>query len=145
MRYLVIGNSAILASRSIERIEAKDVLVAVVGVPDDATLCLFSETEGKAYPIVSQSTTIPADDLKAGSIYSVTVVWKDKNFETGEEIEREADGGSFHVYFEGGTQAILPVPLSSAGELERMWKGIADTLEEILPVLDRIKNGNDVI
>jgi hypothetical protein len=40
---------------------------------------------------------------------------------------------------------IIPAPLSSATELEKMWQGISATLEVILPFIDDYKNGTHVV
>ena len=147
MKYLVVGKSAILATRNIERIEQDAVPVSVMGAPDGASFYIQPQkaARGSSYFITSQHTSIPIDALQENENYVVRIIWEEQNYETGEKILREADGNSFRVCREGDNLAILPAPLSSACELERMWTGIVDMLEEILPVLDQIKNGNDVI
>lgn len=147
MRYLVIGNVAVLASRGIERLDDATngkIPVSVVGVPDGATLNVIG-TKLKCYAVTSELTEIPIEDLQNEGRYAVTVRWTQVDPQTQERIECEATGNSFSVIRDLYGLAIIPAPCASSTEIEHMWKGISQALEILLPLVDEIRNGNDVI
>lgn len=144
MRYLVVGDVAVLASRGIERFEEAEISVSVVGVPDGASLSIQGPGLGRTYGITSGVTGIPCSDLKEGR-YAVTVQWAETDPVSGDSISHEAIGNSFAVIQDEVGLAIIPAPLSSGGNIEHMWSGIVQTLEILLPLVDTLKNGNDVI
>lgn len=146
MRYIVIGKSAVLATRSIERIdEGASVHVQVVNVPDNASLTIVGKNYGESFSIISESTELTPmalSDLGEGT-FSVVVRWT--SLENGETVSHEAYGNPFSISTDDKGKYIIPVPLSSATELERMWQGIADVLDVLLPLADDVRNGADVI
>ena len=145
MRYVVIGKSAVLATRNIERIdEGVSVPVEVVNVPDNASLTLISKdcSKTKTYSITSESTEIDPSVLGEG-MFSVVVNWT--SLENGETVSHEAYGNPFLISTDDNGKYIIPATLSSAGELERMWQGIVDVLDVLLPLADDVLNGADVI
>lgn len=145
MKYFVIGNTAVLASREHEAVGEADLAVSVAGVPDGASLYIQHETAGHSYGIVSETTTIPSEHLKEMGTYSVVVQWTETDAETGDTVEREAIGNSFSIISNENGRFIIPAQKTTAYEIEQMWRGIVDTLEVILPLIDSLKNGNDVI
>lgn len=145
MRYLVIENTAVLASREHETVGELEVAVSVAGVPDGASLYIQHETAGHSYGIVSEATVIPAEHLNETGVYSVAVRWTETDPETGDTMEHEAIGNSFSIISNETGRFIIPAQKTTAYEIEQMWRGIVCTLEVILPLIDSLKNGNDVI
>ena len=145
MRFFVIGDVAVLASRKLERIKGKCLTVDVVGVPDGATLYIQHKTVGVSYGIVSESTRIPLENLQEEGRYTASILWSETDPQSKETMQHEASGISFCVIHDSEGKAILPASLSSSQELEYMWRGLINTLEVFLPFLDSLKNGNDVI
>ena len=143
MKYLVVGNIAVLASRGIEKM-ASDIVVEVKGVPDGAALYIQrSDGEMQIYGISSEKAEIPLANLTEGK-YSVSINWVTN--ENGLSQAHEAMGNPFTVYkTERGELAIAPTQLSTATELERMWSGLANALGILIPFIDDYKNGPDVI
>ena len=147
MRYLVVGNVAVLASRGIERLDDATngkIPVSVVGVPDGANLIVIGESQ-KSYTVTSELTEIPVEDIQKEGRYAVTLRWKQTDPQTKAETERAATGNSFSIVRDPYGLAIIPAPCSTSTELEHMWKGISQAIEILLPLFDEIRNGNDVI
>ena len=145
MKYIVCGSVAVLASRSAEKISQSYIEVEVVGVPDNAVFYIQkSGGTQKSYSIVSEKTRIPASDISDNGVYQVVVMWQ--TTEDGQTVSHEAAGNPFKVYDQTSSdKAIIPAPLASATELEKMWEAIAEVLGLIIPFIDSYKNGNDVI
>lgn len=141
MRYVVIDNVAVLASRSVEKI-TDDVTVTVSGVPDKATLYLISEKGENSFLIENQKAVIPNSVLKEG-IFGVTVLWTTTSNDVA--TQHEAHGNEFKVFNDGETLAIVPAPLASATELENMWQGIINTLDVLVPFIEAYKHGYEVV
>ena len=142
MKYIVIGNVAILASRSVEAISG-GVVVTVDGIPNKATLSLLSEDGNtSSYLIENEKTTLLGSSLKEG-VYGVTVVWE--TTENDVAVRHEAKGNEFKVFQTDHGLAICPAPLSNATELENMWVGIVNTLEVVVPFIEAHKHGYEVI
>ena len=143
MKYIVLDSAAILATRDIERLQQSRISIKVEGVPNGARLCLQSGDRVKTYAIISETATVPYSDLCEG-VYHVSVHWV--NDDDGTEVSHEARGNPFKVYIESdGSTAIIPAVCASATEIDYMWNGLICALESILPTLDTLKNGNDVI
>ena len=160
MKYIVINDIAILATRNIEEIDdingLKVTFEGVTDIEDNATLNLIfiGDTdirdtdirvtdERLTKTIHDKYTTIMPEELHEG-IYHVTVCWT--SHENNENVTHEACGCPFKVYKQKDwKRAIIPAPLSSATNIEHMWKGIINTLERVLPAIDSYQNGNDVI
>lgn len=143
MKYIVLGSAAILATRNIERLARSRIRVRVEGVPDGARLCLQSGDRVRNYAVISETATVPCEDLCEG-VYYVSVHWHIE--ENGKKTRHEARGNPFKVYVEnGGHRAVIAAPCATATEVDYMWSGLIGALESILPTLDTLKNGNDVI
>ena len=143
MKYIVIGDTAILATRDIENIDAK-IPVVVDGVTEDATLSVSADgIKIINSKISSGRCELDAEELKEGRYY-VNVSWR--SFENDSAIEHIAIGCPFTVFNkDDGVKAIMPAPQASAIAVDRMWKGIVNILETVMADIDSLKNGNDVI
>ena len=141
MRYIVIGNVAVLASRSVEKI-TDDVTVTVSGVPDKATLYLISEKGENSFLIENQKAVIPNSVLKEG-IFGVTVLWTTTSNDVA--TQHEAQGNEFKVFNDGDSLYVVPAPLADATELENMWQGIINTLDVLVPFIEAYKHGYEVV
>lgn len=149
MRYLVIGNAAVLASRDIEYIETdgseggeKDIAAEICAVPDGASFSLQKAETVKTYAVTSGIANVPVSELDNG-VWEVSVRWSESDGETA--AEREAFGNPIKLYGDEGSRKIIPAPLASGTEMEKMWNGIVNAYEFIAPIVDTIKNGNDVV
>ena len=143
MKYLICNDVAVLATRGREAIGVEGVVAEIIGVPDGATLFLQNEKgEGQSFPIVSERTVIPAHSLTEGR-HSVMVIYEVTM--NGETIRHEAAGNPVRVMNDGVAPYILPAPLSSASELERMWQGIVAMMEPVIRHMDEHTNGYDVV
>ena len=138
MKYIIVKDIAILATRDIESRANGSLEVRVEGAADGASLCIQNGTERHSFFILSESARIPLATLKEG-IYNVSISW------TADGSLHTIEGNSFKVWVEKGKTNIAPAPLSSATELENMWKGITNMLEVFIPFMEEIKNGYEVI
>ena len=145
MKYIVCGSVAVLASRSAEIISQSNIGVEVVGVPDNAVFYIQKSGGGKrSYIIVSEKTQIPASDISDNGVYQVVIMWQ--TTEDGQTVSHEAAGNPFKVYDQSASdKAIVPAPLATATELDKMWEAIAEILELTVPFIESYQNGNDVI
>ena len=141
MRYVVVGNVAVLASRSVEKV-GENVSVTVSGVPNKATLYLMSKENTYSFLIENQKTNIPNSVLNEG-VYGVTVVWSTTSNDV--TMQHEAHGNEFKVFNDGESLAIVPAPLADATELENMWQGIINTLDVLVPFIEAYKHGYEVV
>lgn len=95
------------------------------------------------YRIVSEKTELDISAFPDG-IYYATVKWITED--NGAYTEHEAVGNPFKLYTdEDGSRAAVAAPLSGMTELELIWTAIADTLDIVLPFIDDIKNGINVV
>lgn len=145
MRYAVVGNTAVLCTRSIENIPLGEPLsVSVSSVPDGSSFCVQGGGGVMGtYRTVSEKTELDISDFPDG-IYYVTVKWVTEK--DGAYAEHEAAGNPFKLYTEeDGTRAAVAAPVSGITELELIWTAIADMLDIVLPFIDDIKNGINVV
>ena len=148
MKYIIIKDIAVLATRDIESLSSGSFDVLVDGAPDGASMHIQNEETSATFLIQSERTNISVSTLKEG-IYNVSFNWNEviKDSEgnnVGEEL-RTIFGNQFKVYFENGNTNIIPAPLASATELENMWKGITNMLEVFIPFMEEVRNGYEVI
>lgn len=146
MKYIIIGDTAILASRDIEYFAVSSAVpVTVVGAPDGATLCLTKagESSQKYFTIISEQTSISSLSLVAGFVYNVSFSWT--TTEDGNEVQHFAAGNAILVLGDGSQNSIIPAPVASATDIENVWRGLVNILEVIVPFIDDYKNGSTVI
>jgi hypothetical protein len=143
MKYNVIGKSAILASRNLERIENDQLTkVEVINVPEGATFNIISDTTTETYEVSSETTKVDFYSFKNGK-YQVTVIWSTS--ENDKTINHEAFGNPLLISEDEKGRYIIPAPLATASELEILYQALADILDVLLPLADNVKNGADVI
>lgn len=142
MKYIVIGNAAVLATRDLEAVEQSEIKAEVLGVPDGAVLSIQCGDTVHSYTVEGEAAKIPYSDLGEG-VCAVTVLWSTS--EDGVTYKHEARGNPFKVQNIGGTTYVLPAPLATATDLEYMWSGIVNALEVFVPLIDTLQNGNDVV
>ena len=138
MRYIVVGDVAILATRGLEKIDGETVHVAVIGVPDGSVFCIQNGGAVKSFSVSGEEAILPANTIDDG-VYDVTVIVGTQ------EQRREISGNPFSIFTQEGERAIIPPPLSTATELERMWEGIVNALETFIPLIDTLQNGNEAV
>lgn len=145
MRYSAVGNVAVLCTRGIEKLTLGEPLsVSVSSVPDGSSFCIQGAGGVMGtYRIVSEKTELDISAFPDG-IYYATVKWITED--NGAYTEHEAVGNPFKLYTdEDGSRAAVAAPLSGMTELELIWTAIADTLDIVLPFIDDIKNGINVV
>lgn len=145
MKYNVIGKSAVLASRSIERlIPNKKTDVKVKNVPDDATFNIIGKDGGEdSYTITSQATAIDFSSFEKGT-YKVVVIWETTD-SRGNTVRHEAYGSPFIIATDDAGDYILPAPLARATDAEYLYQAISDIIDILLPLDDDFRHGTDVI
>ena len=142
MKYIVVGKSAVLGTRNIERIDDNRATnVRVINVPDGATI-LFIGDDVRSYSITSESTAVNFFTFPKGT-YKVAVNWTTK--EDGNTVSHEAFGNSIKIATDSNGDYIVPAPISSGAEVENMWQAISDILNVLIPLEDNIMNGVNVI
>lgn len=146
MKYNVIGKSAVLASRSIERFTfGQAITVKVKNVPDDATFTIIGKDDGeKSFVITSQATAIDFSSFEKGT-YKVVVKWVTTD-SSGNTVRHEAYGSPFIIATDDAEDYyILPAPLARATDAEYLYQAISDILDILLPLDDDFRHGTDVI
>jgi hypothetical protein len=146
MRYIVIGNSAVLATRGIERARSDNTLPIVVeNVPDGSSITIISKNGYQnTFQITSESTLI--DDLGTlnDDVFYVTVNWSSLD-EKGNTVEHVSDGNPFLINTDANGRYVTAAPLASTADMDRLWQGIVDVLDVLLPLADDVRNGVNVI
>lgn len=144
MRYIVVGDTAILATRDIEYLGG-DIDITIENVPDGANLTLIRPDGSQVHTegVVSEKTKIPSEVFDQEGRYVVTVDWIELC--DGEEREQHAAGTTLLVQNTSYGIGIIPAPLTSANEMENMWRGIVNTLDILLPYINAMRYGADVI
>ena len=145
MRYIVIGNTAVLASRGIDRISNTEdfTKVKVENVPDTATLTITGDNfSSPSYEVKSETANVYFLNLENG-IYGVTVKWT--TTEDGETIEHTAHGNPFTITGDAEGRFIIPTPLAGATETDKIWATITSILDTLLPLEDDVKKGSHVV
>jgi hypothetical protein len=135
MKYIVIKDTAILLTRDIEMISST-LPIVVEGVKDGTTITLNNGQDNISATIISESAKISASSLTEGT-YMVTIVNTDLKEIQGHPIKFQKNNA--------GQLGVLPAPLSTATELDLMWKAIGGVLETIVPMIEEIKHGYEVI
>jgi hypothetical protein len=146
MRYIVIGNSAVLATRGIERARSDNTLPIVVeNVPDGSSITIISKNGYQnTFQITSESTLI--DDLGTlnDDVFYVTVNWSSLD-EKGITVKHVSDGNPFLINTDANGRYVTAAPLASTADMDRLWQGIVDVLDVLLPLADDVRNGVNVI
>lgn len=135
MKYIVLKDTAILLTRDIETISTT-LPIIVEGVRDGTTITLNNGVDNISATIISQSTKISASTLTEGT-YMVTIVDTSLKEIQGHPIKLQANNM--------GQLCVVPAPLATATELDLMWKAIGGVLETIVPMIEEIKHGYEVI
>lgn len=135
MKYIVLKDTAILLTRDIETISTT-LPIVVEGAKDGTTITLNNEVDNISATIISESTKIPASSLTEGT-YMVNIVDTDLKEIAGYPIKAYKD--------DRGQLCVVPAPLATATELDLMWKAIGGVLETIVPMIEEIKHGYEVI
>jgi hypothetical protein len=110
--------------------------IVVEGVKDGTTITLNNGQDNISATIISESAKISASSLTEGT-YMVTIVNTDLKEIQGHPIKFQKNNA--------GQRGVLPAPLSTATELDLMWKAIGGVLETIVPMIEEIKHGYEVI
>lgn len=144
MRYIVVGDTAILATRDVEYLGG-DIDITIENVPDGANLTLIRPDGSQVHTegVVSEKTKISSEAFDLEGRYVVTVDWME--YRDGVDNERHAAGTTLLVQNTSNGVAIIPAPLTSANEMENMWRGIVNTLDILLPYINAMRYGADVI
>lgn len=143
MKYIVIGETVVLSSRSVERIsDNSENRVSVVNVPDGATLSIINHGTVRSYNITSETTHVDFKEYAKGRC-DVSVTWE--TYEDGKTISHEAYGNPFTISNDSNGMYIIPTPLSGSTEIERIWQSISNILEVLIPLEDDVKNGSHVV
>lgn len=148
MKYIKIKDFAVLVTRDIEIVD-KTLGVTVDGAKDGATFNIQSESDSFGYSIKSEKTSIPLSALKEG-VYQVNISWYETITDEGgnyvDEVYHNVLGNPIKVYLDENSKVcVIPAPLSTATELDLMWKAIGGVLETIVPMIEEIKHGYEVI
>jgi hypothetical protein len=149
MRYLIVGNVAMLATRSVELISDTKISIKAVGISPtalDSTITI-SQGPGKVrrYYLVNGKIEIPLSDLFGNGDYSVTFTWREKDPNTGVETYREAFGNSFNLGEVAGQVCIIPTYNHSTGDVDMLWSGMVQLMETLIPFIEQYKYGNDAV
>lgn len=150
MRYLLVGNTALLSSRDIEWV-TDGISLEVLGISPSAsgvTVNLLREGKPqKSYILTDGSARIPISDLYGEGDYSVVFSWRERDADIEEVTERVAYGNPFRLLLKDGCDGtgIAPAFAHTVKEVDTMWRGLVQMMELVLPFIEQYKYGNDVI
>lgn len=150
MRYLIVGNAALLSSRNIEKVSDRISLEALGVSPSMLGVTVILLKEGKAqrsYMLADGKADIPLCDLYGEGNYSVVFAWQEKNADTDEVTDHAAYGNAFRILsIEGCDEmGIAPAYYHTVKDVDTMWGALVQMMELILPFIEQYKYGNDVI
>jgi hypothetical protein len=146
MRYLVIGNVAIIATRGLEQIEDNTLTVTTQGIPAGVTICLHKGNLNKWYKTdIGHKAKIPLSDLDGAGRYAVTIAWEEKDPNTKAVIHREATANDFDIIEVDGSLCVTPSRGHTEAEFDMMWTAIVQTMENVVPFVEQYRYGNDVV
>lgn len=149
MRYLIVGNVALLAHRNIKTLKKDTISLEVVGISPIAkavTVSIMRDGEPtRHYTLENNKVKIPRSELYGEGNYSVTFTWKEEDPNTGEEIPHSAYGNSFQICSIGNTQGLAPAYTHTTTDIDMMWSGVVQLLDELLPFIEQYKYGNDAV
>ena len=146
MRYLVVGNIAIIATRGLERIEDNALTVTTQGIPAGVTICLHKGNLTKWYKTdIGKKVKIPLSDLDGAGRYAVTIAWEETDPNTKAVMHREATANDFAIIEVDDGLCVMPSRGHTEAEFDMMWAAIVQTMEYVVPFIEQYRYGNDVI
>lgn len=149
MRYLIAGNAALLASRTIKKIKSDYVRIEAVGISpiaENATVNIMKEgCPTKYFSLKNGKVRIPLSNLYGAGRYAISFVWQETDPNTQEAVQREAHGNSFQLFaFDNGI-GVSPAYTHTTTDIDMMWNGIVQLMEELIPFIEQYKYGNDAV
>lgn len=149
MRYLIAGNVALLASRNIKKIKGNVVRIEAVGISpiaENATVNIMKEgCPTKYYPLTNGKVKIPLSDLYGEGRYAISFVWQETDPNTEEVEQHEAHGNSFQFTKVGNEIGVSPAYNHNTTDIDMMWRGVVQLMEELIPFIEQYKYGNDAV
>ena len=148
MRYLIVGNTAILSTRTAEEIGI-DISLETVGIPlSSLNVTVSIMKDGyptKNYILKEGKTNISVDELYGEGNYAIAFIWEEEDPESHKITKHEAYGNSFQVIKIGELNCILPSYTHTTTDIDQMWNGIVQLLEELIPFIEQYRYGNDAV
>lgn len=149
MRYLIAGNVALLASRSLKAVKSDAIRIEAVGISPiatNATVSIFYEgSPTRYYAIKNGKVKIPLAELYGEGRYAVVFNWEECDPNTEEVEQHEAHGNSFQICNVAGGLNIAPAHNHTTADVELLWSGMVQLMEALLPFIEQYKYGNDVV
>jgi hypothetical protein len=149
MRYLIAGNVALLASRSIKTIKGDAIRIEAVGispVATNATVSIFHEEKPtRYYTLKNGKVKIPLSELYGEGRYAVVFNWEECDPTTDESEQHEAQGNSFQICNVPGGIGISPAHTHTTADVEMLWSGMVQLMEALIPFIEQYKYGNDAV
>ena len=149
MKYLIVGTTALLSDRNFNPVEGESITISTLGIPATAigaTVNLLKNGgEQKDYALTNGKVTIPLTDLDTSARYAVTFAWQEADPNTGIRETRAAYGNPFHFHKANNTLGILPAYSYTTGDVDMLWNGMVQLMENLIPFIEQYKYGNDAV
>lgn len=149
MRYLIVGETALLANRNFSPVNRNSITLTTLGIPataKGATLTLMhKDIEQKHYLLDNGRATIPLADLNIGDTCSVSFAWNEVDPTTNETVSRHAYGNAFALHNVNNVIGILPAYSHTTSDVDMVWKGMVQLMEKLIPFIEQYKYGNDAV
>lgn len=140
MKYIIVGNVAILSTRNVESV-GEELTIELMGISDGAVIKLSNG--GKSTIFSTQivdggyRAIIPAKNLYEGD-FSIEIADHDSII-TGTPLR------FFKSNVTDKELKVIPSPAVPGVEIENMWQGMVAILETVIEHIDEHKNGYEVI
>lgn len=149
MRYLIAGNAALLASRTIKKIKSDVIRIEAVGISpiaENATINIMKEgCPTKHFSLTNGKVKIPLSELYGAGRYAIVFNWQETDPNTEEAEQHEAHGNSFQICNIAEGISVAPAYTHTTTDIDMMWNGIVQLMEELIPFIEQYKYGNDAV
>ena len=149
MRYLIVGETALLANRNFSPVNGNSITLTTLGIPataKGATLTLMhKDIEQKHYLLENGRANIPVADLPKNETIAVSFAWNEIDPATKETVYHHAYGNAFALHSVNNVIGFIPAYSHTTSDVDMLWNGMAQLMETLIPFIEQYKYGNDAV
>lgn len=149
MRYLIVGETALLANRNFSPVNGNSITLTTLGIPataKGATLTLMhKDIEQKHYLLDNGRANIPVADLPKNETIAVSFAWNEIDPATKETVYHHAYGNAFALHSVNNVIGFIPAYSHTTSDVDMLWNGMAQLMETLIPFIEQYKYGNDAV
>lgn len=154
IKYIVIGDTAVLTTRDLVPL-GDNITIQVEGIPTTcrARIRIYNasnQNQVKSFDLEEKSgkkeVTFTKEQFSFYDKNRIAISWWTPPATEGDEVLVKVVGGNdIAKISEGGIVGLMPRISARAVEIDELWRFVANAFTILLPVIEDIKDGNDVV